>query len=602
MRPIVNPTPAVRPLTSPEPVPGIWSAPGAAALNPEDARRVLENLGVGILVLEQDLRASTVNAAFERATGCKRKDLLGSTRWMELFEFRDGEDLSAGLRQTATDIEAQLRGRCGELMDVALRVTLIRGTLQWVVAVFDITARKTAERDLLALTAQMADVVNAIQGFLFTAGPERRVTYMNSALVQHLGPRAEEPTCHQALFGRDSPCDHCCMDRVRAGQTVKDEVWSPVDKRWYYMQHSPVTVEDQGVGAQVLMIDITEHKLTGESLKASEQQLRKENVLLRSSLRERYRFGEIIGKSAPMQRIYEMILNAAATDANVIIYGQSGTGKELVARAIHETSCRKPNSFVPVNCGAIPETLMESEFFGHRKGAFTGAVIDKHGFLDLAHGGTLFLDELGDIGHGMQVKLLRAIDGGGYTPLGGTQARVPDVRIIAATNRDILDQVRRGAVREDFFYRIHVIPIHLPPLRERREDIPLLVEHFVRKFGVSAAPPVTSRMLERLMAHDWPGNVRELQNTIYRYLTLKQLDFAGSVRRPADEASDACASDLVPACGGLDAMVEQCERQLILRALECNRWQREVTAEALGIHRKTLFTKMKRHGLVAKGV
>ena len=339
----------------------------------------------------------------------------------------------------------------------------------------------------------------------------------------------------------------------------------------------------------------------GQARKESEQHLREENVLLRSSLRERYRFGEIIGKSVAMQRLYELILNAAGTDANVIVYGESGTGKELVARAIHETSRRKSASFVPVNCGAIPETLMESEFFGHRKGAFTGAVIDKHGFLDLANGGTLFLDELGDIGHSMQVKLLRAIDGGGYTPIGSTQVRVPDVRIVAATNRDIMDQVRRGAVREDFFYRIHVIPIHLPPLRERREDIPLLVEHFVEKFGSLAAPPVTSRMIETLMAHDWPGNVRELQNTVHRYLTLKRLDFAMSVR-PAGPAGVDAAPDPDASGGNLDTLVEQFERRLILRALDHHRWQREITAEALGIHRKTLFTKMKRYGLVAKGV
>jgi transcriptional regulator with PAS, ATPase and Fis domain len=345
------------------------------------------------------------------------------------------------------------------------------------------------------------------------------------------------------------------------------------------------------------------HQPAGQARKDSEQPRPEENALLRSSQRERHRFGQIIGKSPAMHRIYEMILNAAGTDANVIIYGESGTGKELVARAIHEASRRKSASFVPVNCGAIPETLMESEFFGHRKGAFTGAVIDKHGLIDLANGGTLFLDELGDIGHSMQVKLLRAIDGGGYTPIGGTQVRVPDLRVIAATNRDILDQVRRGLVREDFFYRIHVIPIHLPPLRERREDIPLLVEHFVQVFGSSEAPPMTSRMLETLMAHGWPGNVRELQNTIHRYLTLKKLDFAGNVRRPAEEAPapDDGSGGCDPASGTLDARIEQYEKHLILKALERHRWQREVTAEALGIHRKTLFTKMKRYGLVAQG-
>ena len=242
---------------------------------------------------------------------------------------------------------------------------------------------------------------------------------------------------------------------------------------------------------------------------------------------------------------------------------------------------------------------MESELFGHRKGAFTGAVIDKHGFLDLAKGGTLFLDELGDIGHGMQVKLLRAIDGGGYMPIGGTQLRRPDVRIIAATNRDVAAQVRNGIIREDFFYRIHVIPVYLPPLRIRRDDIPLLVDYFVEKFGKGKRPQLLSpRVMEALKAHDWPGNVRELQNTVYRYLTLNTLDFAGTALPPAFEGRNHRAPSIERTDGGLDAMVQQFEKELILQTLERHRWQREVTAEALGIHRKTLFTKMKKYELI----
>jgi DNA-binding NtrC family response regulator len=308
----------------------------------------------------------------------------------------------------------------------------------------------------------------------------------------------------------------------------------------------------------------------------------------------RERFGRIIGRSAAMQPVYDLIEKAAAADVNVIIYGESGTGKELVAHAIHDLSNRKTGSFVPVNCGAIPEPLMESEFFGHRKGAFTGAVIDKHGFLDLARGGTLFLDELGEIGHGIQVKLLRAIDGGGYMPIGGLQLRMPDLRIIAATNRDVAAQLRSGAIREDFFYRIHVIPIHLPPLRERREDIPLLIDHFVERFGKGKRPQLLSpQVMKSLTAHDWPGNVRELQNTVYRYLTLNTLDFAHAAPPAPREAQPA-----EPEGGGLDAMVQQFEKQLILQALERHRWQREVTAEALGIHRKTLFSKMKKYALI----
>jgi len=300
-----------------------------------------------------------------------------------------------------------------------------------------------------------------------------------------------------------------------------------------------------------------------------------------------------------MQRVYELILKAAATDANVILYGESGTGKELVAHAIHEMSSRKSGAFVPVNCGAIPESLMESEFFGHRKGAFTGAVIDKHGFLDLADGGTLFLDELGEIGQSMQVKLLRAIDGGGFIPIGGAQVKNPDLRIIAATNRDVAEQVRRGRIREDFFYRIHVIPIHLPPLRERKEDIALLVEHFLLKSGAGQpAAVISAPVMEELIAHEWPGNVRELQNTVYRYLTLKKLDFAGAPQPAPRPAPDDFPPLPDAESGTLERMVEQYECSVILKTLERHRWQREISAEALGIHRKTLFSKMKKYRLI----
>ena len=272
--------------------------------------------------------------------------------------------------------------------------------------------------------------------------------------------------------------------------------------------------------------DITSRKQAELALLESKEHLQKENIRLRSSIRERYRFCDIIGKSPVMQEVYEFILQAAETTANVIIYGESGTGKELVAKAIHETSDRSQKGFVTVHCGAIPETLMESEFFGYKKGAFTGASMDKRGYLDEAHSGTLFLDEVGDIGLNMQVKLLRAISGDGYTPVGSNTIKNADVRIIAATNRNLRDLVRRGVMREDFFYRIHILPIYLPPLRDRKDDIPLLIDYFLQ-LQDKKHPPLPGHISEALLNYNWPGNIRELQNVLHRYLTLKRLDFAG---------------------------------------------------------------------------
>jgi len=253
------------------------------------------------------------------------------------------------------------------------------------------------------------------------------------------------------------------------------------EEREFWVEGHHNIIKWKGMPAILTTIrDITERRLQENAIQEETERLRNENIRLRSSIKERYKFGDIIGKSQPMQEIYELILKAANSDANVVIYGESGTGKEMVARAIHDMSNRRDKVFVAVNCGAIPETLLESEFFGYKKGAFTGANMDKHGYLDLAGGGTLFLDEVSELDLSLQVKLLRGIDGGGYTPVGSNKAKYSDFRIIAATNKNLLEQVNKNLMREDFFYRMHVIPVTVPPLRERKEDIPLLVEHFLK--------------------------------------------------------------------------------------------------------------------------
>ena len=244
---------------------------------------------------------------------------------------------------------------------------------------------------------------------------------------------------------------------------------------WASLHARPVYDETDALRfIEGILSDVTEQKNRMEAL-------HQENVRLRSNIKERYRFGKIIGKSPVMQEIYELILQAAASDVGVIVYGESGTGKELVAEAIHEMSDRKEKPFVPVNAGGVAETLLESEFFGYKKGAFTGANADKRGLLQQADKGTLFLDELGEIGPNLQAKLLRALEGGGFTPVGGLEVVTSDFRIIAATNKDLKEQVKKGLMREDFFYRIHIIPIHLPPLRERKEDYPPFDRAFYAK-------------------------------------------------------------------------------------------------------------------------
>ena len=369
--------------------------------------------------------------------------------------------------------------------------------------------------------------------------------------------------------------------------------WTGIDKngRKIWFEGRPMPIEWNGRPAVLsFVLDITEYKQREEFMERESQELRVENVRLKSSIDYRTRLGNIIGKSRKMQDVYETILRTANSESGIIIYGETGTGKEMVAKALHALSSRSSGPFVPVNCGAIPEELFESEMFGYRKGAFTGAYTDKMGLLDQARGGTLFLDEIGELGSYCQAKLLRVLGAGEYLPVGDPRPRHTDFRLISATNRTLESLVRNGEFREDLFYRLHVIPIQLPPLRDRREDIPFLVEHLLYKLGTSQGMP--SRNLARLLDYDWPGNVRELQNVLERYVALGHLDFLNS---ECDESAEISTGAVEK--GSLRAALETYERQLILDTLKRCGWNRCRAAESLELPRKTLFRKMKKLGI-----
>ncbi len=347
--------------------------------------------------------------------------------------------------------------------------------------------------------------------------------------------------------------------------------------------------------------DITARKERELAMKHEARQYQNQITKLRSSLKERYRFNDIIGKSPVMQEVYELILNASASEANVVVFGESGTGKELISKTIHDLSDRAKQAFVPVNCGAVPESLFESEFFGHKKGSFTGAVSDHLGFFEQANGGTLFLDEVGEFSLNMQVKMLRAIEGGGFTPVGGSELRKVDVRIVAATNRNLSDFVKKGKMREDFFYRLSVVPINVPPLRERREDIPLLVEHYLAKYSKdNASNTLPGKLVDALNNYDWPGNIRQLQNVIQRYTTLRSTDLSELLTGFRREDARSEAEDGRENGDDFDfrTSVRELEKKLIRRALEKTQWHRANAANLLGLPRRTFFRKLKEHGLL----
>jgi DNA-binding NtrC family response regulator len=316
-------------------------------------------------------------------------------------------------------------------------------------------------------------------------------------------------------------------------------------------------------------------------------------------------FEGLVGRHAAMVRIYQLIAQIAPTPTTVLVTGESGTGKELVARAVHQRSERRGQPFVAVNVAAIPEALVESELFGHEKGAFTGAHARKLGRFELAHGGTVFLDEIGSLRLDLQTKLLRVLQEREVERLGGVRAVPVDVRIIAATNVNLKAAVRERTFREDLYYRLNVVPIHLPPLRERREDIPALVEHFVRKVARECRRDVrgvSAGALEALARYDWPGNVRELENVIHRAVVLAQGPVIQLQDVPLDVAMPETGSRLTEDTGlPLRSALEQFERQYVLRVLERVGWNVTRASRLLGIHRNTVLVKLAAWGVQRPG-
>jgi two-component system NtrC family response regulator len=328
------------------------------------------------------------------------------------------------------------------------------------------------------------------------------------------------------------------------------------------------------------------------------RRLEHENVELRAEIRGRYRFEEIVGTSEKVREVLETAGRVASSDASVLITGESGTGKELLARGIHYSSPRANGPFVAVNCAAIPETLIESELFGHVKGAFTGAIRDKEGKFELADGGTLFLDEIGELRVDLQSKILRALQEKTVDRVGGSRPVPVDARVIAATNRDIERAVKDGKFREDIYYRLSVITLHMPPLRERKEDIPILAEHFLKKYNKSEPVTLSPDTLEALKAYGWPGNVRELENVIQRASVLRRGNEITRAELPDKlTKEERGVEDIILNLPEEGISLEELEKSLIIKALEKHKGNQTRAAEYLGITRPTLIYRMEKYGL-----
>ncbi len=430
-------------------------------------------------------------------------------------------------------------------------------------------------------------ILESISDGVFTVDPEWRITSFNRAAERITGVSREEAIGRRcAEVFRSSTCGPSCalQKTLRTGRPV-------IGRSTYIVVADGTRVP---VSLSTAVLKDAKGKVTGGAEIFRDLS---EVEALREELEGRSRVGDLSTRSPLMQRVLEALPAVASSPSTVLLLGETGTGKELVARTIHALSPRAKGPFVAVNCGALPDTLLESELFGHTAGAFTGAVKERAGRFALAQGGTLFLDEIGEVSPALQVRLLRVLQERTYEPLGSSRALKTDARVVVATNRDLAARVREGLFREDLYYRVNVVRIELPPLRSRKEDVPLLVEELVARFNRlqgRAVKGITAEALSLLMAHDWPGNVRELANVVERAFVV-----CGERRIDIGDLPDELAGRLRPAGPELDVRSAHAvlDAQAIRAALERHGFNRLEAARELGIHKTTLFRRIRKLGI-----
>ena len=429
-------------------------------------------------------------------------------------------------------------------------------------------------------------ILESISDGVFTVDHDWRITSFNQAAERITRiPREEALGKHCWEVFRSNMCETDCALRrtMKQGKDFVDTATYIVDSE---KRRIPVVVSTS------LLKDGKNTVLGGV------ETFRDMSVVeeLRRELDARYQVGDMVSRSPAMHRVFKIMPQVAESDSTVLIQGETGTGKELLARALHGLSPRRDRPFVAINCGALPDTLLESELFGYKAGAFTNAVKDKPGHFALAEGGTILLDEIGDLSPAFQVRLLRVLQEKTFQPLGGTREFKANVRIITATNKDLSQLVKNGEFRQDLFYRINVVRLDLPPLRERREDIAALARHFIERFNRlqgRMVTGITQEALSVLMFHDYPGNIRELENTIEHALVLCPEGEIGVHCLPENLQS----ATVHPVPAGINAALKLTESQVIQEALKRNRFNRLATARELGMHKSTLFRKIKQLGI-----
>ncbi len=503
-------------------------------------------------------------------------------------------------------MESVRRRKDGSEFPVELTLRLVQLDRDYVVAVArDVTERKCADLALKASESHFRMLVEQASDGIFVSDAEGRYLDVNRAGAEMLGYSKEEivqMSIADVVAAEEIPRISAEVQLMQ-GETVTRAEWKFRRKDGSVFPGEVTGRRLPDGRLQGILRDMSEYKRTEQALRAAMEELRQakeklaeERLYLEEEIDIKMGFGEIVGQSQALKQVLAAVTTVAASDATVLVEGETGTGKELIARAIHRMSPRRGNSFIKMNCAAIPSGLLESELFGHEKGAFTGAIDRKIGRLELADRGTLFLDEIGEIPLGMQPKLLRVLQDQEFERLGGNRTLRVNFRLVVATNRDLWESVKRGEFRSDLYYRLKVFPVCVPPLRERREDIPALVDHFVRIYAVRMKKSITSipkRTMELLQQWDWPGNIRELENFVERSVILTE----GSVLRAPLQGL------LLPAITTASLTLEDAQKEHIVRVLRESGGQLggpTGAAARLGLKRTTLQSKLKQLGIAYK--
>ena len=590
------------------------------AANERRWRSLMENIQLLAAGVDRHKKITYVNPWFLSVTGFSREELIGR-RFLELISESDrGPALERFQRALNGRVRSHTRitlvKKDGSEARIAWSNVALQDAGGSVVGLMsigqDVTALEAAEKALRDEKARMDVILSTLDTGLALMDGELNVLWVNDtfrAMYPWADPVGEK--CHLFAENRDAPCEGCGAVKVFAdGQIHQRDLQNSRNHRWYQIVSLPI----RGGNGRIVNVlesvtDITGQKATAVArdqalaeLREMKESLESENVVLKELIQTDHGFEEIVGESNAMRYVLSKTQQVGETDAVVLIQGETGTGKGLLAEAVHQAGDRAKAPFVTVNCAAIPEALIESELFGHEQGAFTGATQLRRGRFELADGGTLFLDEIGELPMALQAKLLGVLQDGRFERVGGSRTISSDVRIIAATNRDLPEDVAAGRFRADLFYRLNVYPITIPPLRQRCEDIPLLVKYFVSIFarkGRKIIDQVPQLIMDALIAYDWPGNVRELRNVIERAVITSPgpiLALPGDFR----QNNTVSASNETPAGDEPFLPLEEAERRHILKALKSVSWRISGptgAAKLLNMNPSTLRNRMKKHGL-----